>query len=110
MGTLSVGRIGGIPIRIHFTWIFILALMVWSLGAVGFPDNYPGWSKQAYWTTATVTAVCLFISVLLHELSHALLSVARGIKVEGITLFIFGGATQISEEARTPGTEFLVAA
>src|SRR5437763_1634189 len=108
-GTITIGRIGGIPIRIHFTWVFILALMIWSLGAVSLPDAYPRWSKQAYWTTATVAALLLFASVLLHELSHSLVSMARGIKVEGITLFIFGGVTQISEEARTPGTEFVVA-
>ena len=109
-GTITVGRIGGIPIRIHFSWIFILAIMIWSLGAVEFPDGYPHWTTRSYWITATVTALLLFVSVLLHELSHALLSMARGIKVQGITLFLFGGVTEISEEVRSPGTELAVGA
>jgi Zn-dependent protease/predicted transcriptional regulator len=108
-GAFTVGRIAGIPIRIHFTWVFILALMIWSLGAVEFPTAYPHWSQRAYWVSATAAALLLFVSVLLHELSHALVSVSRGIKVQSITLFIFGGVTQISEEARTPDAELGVA-
>src|SRR5207248_6267280 len=108
-GSLTVLRIAGIPIRIHFTWVFVLGLVSWSLAESAFPDAYPGWSHAVYWVTGIIAALLLFVSVLVHELSHSFVARARGIFVASITLFIFGGVSQISEEARTPGSEFSIA-
>ncbi|MHB8577053.1 MAG: site-2 protease family protein [Dehalococcoidia bacterium] len=108
-GSFTIARIAGIPIRIHFTWVFVLGLVSWSLAESAFPSSYPGWSRATYWITAVIAALLLFLSVLLHELSHSFVARARGIAVEGITLFIFGGVSQISEDARTPGSEFSIA-
>jgi Zn-dependent protease len=108
-GSFTVARIAGIPIRIHVSWIIVLGLLTWSLAESVFPDLSPGWSKAAYWITGAIAALCLFLSVLVHELSHSFVARARGQRVEGITLFIFGGVSQIEEEPTTPGGEFQVA-
>lgn len=108
-GTLTVGRIAGIKIRLHVSWVLVLGLVIWSLGASAFPDAYPHWSQAEYWITATIAALLLFLSVLIHELSHSLLAQARGLAVNSITLYVFGGISQIEQEARTPGQEFAIA-
>ncbi len=108
-GSFTIGKVGGIPIRVHFTWIFILVLLVWSLGADVFPSAYGHWSQPVYWITAIVASVLFFISVLVHELCHSVVARRRGIPVASITLFIFGGVSQIEQEARNPGTEFAIA-
>jgi Zn-dependent protease/CBS domain-containing protein len=107
-GSITVVRIAGIPVRIHVSWIFVLALLVWSLGASVFPDAYPHWIQTAYWVTAVVATLLFFLSVLAHELSHSVVALARGVPVASITLFIFGGVSQIEEDARTPGAEFWI--
>ncbi|HLZ68640.1 MAG TPA: site-2 protease family protein [Dehalococcoidia bacterium] len=108
-GTLTIGRIAGFQIRIHFSWIIVLALLIWSLGASEFPSAYPHWSQAEYWVTAVIASLLLFVSVLVHELSHSLVARARGLPVSSITLYIFGGVSQIEQEARTPGVEFAIA-
>jgi Zn-dependent protease/CBS domain-containing protein len=108
-GSFTIGRIGGIPIRIHFTWLVILVLLVWSLGADVLPAAYGHWSQHVYWITAVVASVLFFLSVLIHELMHSVVARRRGIPVASITLFIFGGVSQIEQEARNPGTEFAIA-
>lgn len=108
-GSFTVGRIAGIPIRVHFSWIFILVLLVWSLGADVFPAAYHHWSQPVYWITAVVASLLFFISILVHELCHSFVARRRGIPVSSITLFIFGGVSQIEQDARNPGTEFAIA-
>lgn len=108
-GSFTIGKVGGIPIRVHFTWVFILVLLVWSLGADVFPSAYGHWSQPVYWITAVVASVLFFVSVLVHELCHSIVARRRGIPVASITLFIFGGVSQIEQEARNPGTEFAIA-
>ncbi len=68
-GSLRIGRIAGIEVRIHFTWFFIFALVVWSLAQGFFPQLYPGWDTTTYWVMGVVAAILLFVSVLLHELA-----------------------------------------
>jgi len=103
-----VGRIAGIEVRVDSSWVVIALLITYSMylrvvflygsvstaGAVGF---------------AILSAVLFFGSVLVHELAHALVSQARGIRVLDITLFLFGGATRARVESRGPGDEFLIA-
>src|SRR5574338_800284 len=104
-----VGRIGGIDIAIHPSWLVIFFLVIFSLAESVFPREFRGWSDALYWGIGAVTAVLFFGSVLVHELNHALLARRFGLKVEGITLFIFGGATTIDSESRTPREEALIA-
>jgi Zn-dependent protease len=108
-GTLTVGRVAGIPIGVHYTWLLAVGLIAVSLATGFFPTVYPGWEVATYWVVGIVAALTLFVSVLLHELSHSLLALARGLQVHGIVLFIFGGVSHIEEDAEFPRDEFLVA-
>lgn len=102
-------RIGGIRIEIDLSWFIIAALVVFSLAGGYFPANYPSWGEGQIWVAAIITALLFFVSVLLHELSHSFVAKARGIEVESIRLFIFGGVSNIKREARKPFEEFIIA-
>ncbi len=71
-GGLKLGRVFGIPLSIHHTWLIAFALVAWSLAAGFFPSAYPGWASVTYWLAGAVAALLLFVSVLLHEIAHAL--------------------------------------
>ncbi|MGQ9609184.1 MAG: M50 family metallopeptidase [bacterium] len=107
--SFQIGKIFGISIRIDYTWFLIFAMVAWSLGMHYFPRMYASWSPTIYWIMGIITAIIFFISVLAHELAHSLVSKARGVPVNSITLFIFGGVAQISDEPKKPGSEFLMA-
>lgn len=98
-------RIAGIDIGIHYTWILIFVLLSWSLAQGFFPQLYPEWDTVTYWITGVVAALLLFGSVLLHELAHSLVARARGMTVNSITLFIFGGVSNLEEEPEKPKIE-----
>lgn len=104
-----VGRLAGIDLAIHPSWLVIAFLVTYSLAEFQFPFQFRGWSPALYWGVAVATALLFFGSVLAHELSHALVARRFGLKVEGITLFIFGGATTIDEDSRTPREEAWIA-
>lgn len=107
--SIRLFRIAGIEIGVHYTWIFIFILISWSLAQGFFPQSYPDWSIAAYWITSVIAALLLFVSVLLHELAHSLVARARGMAVGSITLFIFGGVSNLEEEPKQPKTEFAMA-
>src|SRR5919201_1090338 len=94
-GSFKVGRIGGIDIGIHYTWLFAFALITWSLAAGFFPATYPGFGAGTYWLIGAIAALLLFASVLVHELSHSLVAIWRGQGVRNITLFVFGGISSL---------------
>ena len=100
-------KLFGIPIEINFSWIFVFLLVIYMLGDQ-FGDFYPAWPVAHRWALAVAIALLFFLSVLGHELSHSLLAVRKGIPVNRITLFLFGGVSQLSHEARRPWTEFTV--
>ena len=102
-------RIAGIDIGIHYSWFFIFLLATWSLAAGYFPQTYPNWSTLTYWIMGALTAIMLFISVLIHEMAHSLVARSRGMAVNSITLFLLGGVSNLQEEPKQPGTEFLMA-
>lgn len=106
---MQVFRVRGIPVRIDFGWLLIVAFISWSLASGYFPHVLPSLSTTAYWVQGLTAALLLFASVLLHELAHALVAVAHGIPVGGITLHIFGGVSQLDSEPETPRAEFLIA-
>lgn len=101
-------RIGGIQIKIHITWFLIALLISWSLAGSYFPDSAEGYSTGAYWTAGIAVAVLFFASLLAHELAHSLMARARGLKVLGITLYLFGGVSQIEDEASNAKDELRV--
>ena len=107
--SFRLGRIAGVEIGIHYTWLFAFALIAWSLAEGFFPGYFPGWSIGAYWLTGAVAAVFLFLSVLVHELAHSFVAKAKGLPVQGITLFIFGGVSNIGGEAAKAKDEFVIA-
>jgi Zn-dependent protease/CBS domain-containing protein len=107
--TFRLFRIAGIDIGIHYTWIFIFIFFSWTLAQAYFPAQYPGWSTATYWITGIIAALLIFVSVLLHELAHSLVAKRRGIPVHSITLFIFGGVSNLEEEPEKPAVEFAMA-
>jgi Zn-dependent protease/predicted transcriptional regulator len=103
-----VGRIGGIEIRIDSSWAVIALLITYSM-YLRLSVLYPELDGGGAVALAILSAVLFFGSVLVHELAHALVSQARGIRVQDITLFLFGGATRARVDARGPRDEFLIA-
>jgi Zn-dependent protease/predicted transcriptional regulator len=108
-GTLKVGTLAGIDIRVHYTWLFAFVLVAWSLAQGYFPSADTGLGTGMYWVLGFVSALLLFVSVFVHELGHALVAGARGLRLRSITLFIFGGVSSITREASTAVDEFLIA-
>jgi Zn-dependent protease len=108
-GTFHIGKIAGIDIDIHVSWIIILVLLTVSLATGWFPQLYPRWAPATYWITSFIASLLLFVSVLVHELAHSLVARRRGLPVKSITLFIFGGVSNIEREPPSPGIEFQMA-
>ena len=107
-GSIRLGKIAGIEITINYTWIIIVVLITWSL-ATAFMAIYPGWGTVTYWIVGFIAAILLFVSVLLHELAHSLVARSQGLPVRSITLFIFGGVSNIEREPQSAGVEFWMA-
>ena len=107
---IRIGRLFGISIYLDWSWIFIFLLVIWSLAGGVFPKWHPGWSPSLNWTVAIVASLLFFVSVLLHELAHSLVAKAQGLPVRRITLFMFGGVSNIEREPSSPKTEFFMAA
>jgi Zn-dependent protease len=103
-----VGRIAGIEVRVDRSWVVIALLITYSM-YLRVSQVYEDTSTGGAVTLAILATVLFFGSVLVHELAHALVSQARGIRVQDITLFLFGGATRARVESRGPGDEFLIA-
>ncbi|MGB9005483.1 MAG: site-2 protease family protein [Candidatus Aminicenantales bacterium] len=101
-----VARIFGITINIDPSWLVIFILFTWSLAGYYFPQNYPHWSKGLAWGLGLLTSLLIFISVLIHELTHCLVARQQGDEVSDITLFLLGGVAQIREEPDEPLKEF----
>ena len=108
-GGTKIGRIAGIDIRLHLSWWFILVLLSWSLATSYFPLQFKGYSVGWYWVMGVIAAVLLFVSVLLHELSHSFVARWKNIEVTSITLFFFGGVAGITKEDMKPQDEFMMA-
>ena len=104
--SFNLGRVFGIPLRLHYTWFFIFVLVAAWLIASPMSGAYVLWHRIVLGVAATLL---LFVSITAHELVHCLVAVKNGIPVKGITLFVFGGVSQIAKEASYPRTEILVA-
>jgi Zn-dependent protease len=98
--SLQVAKIKGIPIKLHFTLAIVFGLIAWTLAVNYMPLFYPGLPQSVYWTMGILGAIVLFISVLLHELSHSIVAKRYGYKVRQIVLFVFGGVSDIRDEPK----------
>ncbi len=98
--SLQVAKVKGIPIKLHFTLAIVFVLIAWTLAVSYMPLFYPDLPQWAYWTMGILGAIILFISVLLHELSHSIIAKQYGYKVRQIILFVFGGVSDIRDEPK----------
>src|ERR1700716_4543788 len=105
---LSLGRIAGIHVGLNWSLLVVAALIAWSLATGILPSAAPGHSSGAYWTAGVVSAFVFLASLLAHELAHSVVAVRRGVKVEGITLWLFGGVSRFSTETNSPGAQALI--
>jgi len=106
---IPIGRLFGISIDLDYSWFLIVGLLTWMLAVSYYPPEFPGWPAAEYWLVGFITSVLLFVSVLIHELSHSVVAKGYGIGVPRITLFLFGGVAQIASEPPNPAAEFWIA-
>jgi Zn-dependent protease len=107
--SIELGRIFGIRIGINWSWLVVVVLITWTLAASIFPESNPGLSDGAYLAAAIAAAVLFFISLLLHELGHAVQARREGLEIDGITLWLFGGVARFNGMFPSAGAEFRVA-
>jgi Zn-dependent protease len=108
-GNLSVGRFGGIEVRLNWSLLAVVALIVWSLSDGVFPSQNPGLSDNTYLGMAFVASLLFLASITLHELGHSWVARREGLEVDSITLWLFGGVAQLKGRFKSPGAEFRVA-
>jgi Zn-dependent protease len=109
--SLSIGRIFGIDVRVHATWLLAFAFVTWGLASGYFRFVIPHQQGLALpLLFGAIAALLLFASVLIHELSHSLVAKARGMGVRDITLFIFGGVSNILGDVQSAKDEFIISA
>jgi Zn-dependent protease/CBS domain-containing protein len=104
---VSLGRIFGIHIGFNWSLLVVAALIAWSLATSLLPSASPGQTSAAYWTAGVISAFVFLASLLAHELAHSVVAMRRGVKVEGITLWLFGGVSRFSGDTNSPGTQAL---
>ncbi len=107
--TFTLGRIAGIEIGVNWSWLVVFGLISWSLGSAVFPETNPGLSNSTYAAMAIVAAGCFFVSLLLHELGHALQAQREHVRIEGITLWLFGGVAKLGGGFPSAAAEFRIA-
>ncbi|MER5910339.1 site-2 protease family protein [Streptomyces sp. NPDC001982] len=107
--TLSLGRIAGVRVGLHWSVLVIVVLVALALARGRFPEAHPGHSPTVYWAIGLLTAVAFLASLLAHELAHAIVARRNGVQVDGITLWMLGGAARLHSEAPTPAAELRIA-
>ena len=107
--TFSLGRPAGIRVGAHWSVLLTMALLAWLLAESLLPAAVPGLSAVVYWASGTAGSVVFLASLLVHELSHALVARHRGLAVDRVTLWLLGGSTELTDDPPTPRTAFAVA-
>ena len=107
--SFSIFKLFGFEIKVDSSWIIVLFLMIWSLSFGAFPQYFKGLSSTTYLWMGIFGALGLFFSIVLHELFHSLVARRYGLSISGITLFMFGGVAEMTEEPNNPKTEFYMA-
>ena len=103
-------RLAGIPIYLDYSWFVIFFLLAWTIGFVSMPTIYPGLSQLEYLFIGTLSALLLFVSILVHELAHSVVAKRSGLKIGRITLYLLGGVSQMESEPSNPSLELKMAA
>lgn len=106
---IKLFKLFGFTVRMDLSWLLIAVLLVWTLAGGLFPQYYKGFAKSTYWWMGVAGTLGLFVSIVFHEFWHSLVARRYGMQIGGITLFIFGGVSEITEEPRSPGVEFSMA-
>jgi Zn-dependent protease/CBS domain-containing protein len=106
---IYLGRVWGIPIRLHMSWFIIFFLVTWSLAAGYFPTEYPSLGTTSFWIMGAITSILFAASVLLHELGHSYVALRHHVPVRSVTLFLFGGVAQIEHEPDSAAAELRIA-
>jgi Zn-dependent protease/CBS domain-containing protein len=107
--SVTLARIAGIRIGVNWSWLVVVALIVWTLESAVFPESNPGLAKSAYLAMAVVAALLFFVSLLLHELGHALQARRDGLEIDGITLWLFGGIARFKGMFPSAAAELRIA-
>lgn len=108
-GSFKIGRVFGVDIGVHWSWIFIFVVVTYSFATGVFEEFYPDWSTAQKWIGGAIVSLVFFLSVLVHELSHAVVSNRTGLPVRSITLFIFGGVANLDRDPDNAWQEFKIA-
>jgi Zn-dependent protease len=108
MSGFRLGRLFGFTIRVELDWFIVFFVMLSAFAFLVFPIAHPGGSQLSYVVLAVVVTLLFYACLILHELSHSLAARARGLRVDSITLFIFGGIARMRGEARSPGEETII--
>jgi Zn-dependent protease len=106
---ITLGKILGININVHFTWIIIFFIVSWNLSDGLYKEIYPEMASFGHWFWAVLAALIFFGSILFHELAHSVVAMRYKIGVKSITLFLFGGVASINKEPDSPRKEFFIA-
>ncbi|TKB76723.1 MAG: site-2 protease family protein [Nitrospira sp.] len=106
--SVRLTTIRGIEVGIHYSWFIIFSLITFSL-TTRFASEHPHWTTVEHYAVGIVTSLLFFASILIHELAHSFVALAKGLPVRAITLFVFGGVAQIGREPDRPLTEFQIA-
>src|SRR5512142_225330 len=109
-GRVQIARVIGIPLYLHFSWLIIFGLIVWTLSTGYFPAQHPDLPAASYWVKGLVASLLFFVSILLHELGHAVVALRHGLRTRSITLFVFGGIAQLEKDPRDGRAELWMAA
>nr|WP_237693991.1 site-2 protease family protein [Streptomyces sp. SID2888] len=104
-----MGRIAGVRVGVHWSVLFIFAIIAFGLAQGRLPQTYPGRGWAVYWAAGLCTAVVFFASLLAHELAHAVVARRNGVGVDDIVLWLLGGAARLRSEASSPGAELRIA-
>ncbi len=107
--SITLFKLFGFPVKVDLTWIVIAVLVTWSLASAFFPHYYPDLSSGTYLFMSIVGALGLFLSIIIHEFAHSKVAQLRGLPMKGITLFIFGGVAEMTDEPPDAKTEFQMA-
>jgi Zn-dependent protease/predicted transcriptional regulator len=106
---LELFSLFGFRVSLDLSWVFLAVLVTWTLATGYFPDTLPDQSTATYYWMGVAGAIGLFVSIILHEFAHALVARRYDLAISGITLFIFGGVAEMTEEPKSPIAEFMMA-
>jgi Zn-dependent protease/CBS domain-containing protein len=107
--SVRIARIAGVEVALHWSLAIVFVLITWTLAGQVLPSVVPAQPQSAYWLVSVFAAFLFYVSLLSHEMGHAIVARRRGVKVDGITLWIFGGVARLRGDAATPGTEAKIA-